>query len=84
MFEEQIERIIALQEGGYWIALEQEALPLLLEMQAKLNDLQNRVDDALVQLRLEYNERLFSEHYVLGLKKEDIARAIEILTGEGE
>lgn len=36
MFEEQIQRIMALQEGAYWIALEQEALPLLLEMQANL------------------------------------------------
>lgn len=53
-FEEQIQRITALQEGQYWIAMEQEALPLLLEMQQALSEaqaerdaLQKRIDRAL-------------------------------------
>lgn len=71
MFEEQIERIIALQEGAYWIALEQEALPLLLEMQAKLNDLQKRVDAALEILK-------YCDWHSM------VKDSIKILTGEGE
>lgn len=46
-FKEQIERIIALHEGKYWIAMEREALPLLLEMQAELTALKKIVDNAL-------------------------------------
>lgn len=42
------------------------------------------IDRAIAQLSLKYNDQLFSEHYILRLKTEDIKRAIEILTGEGE
>ena len=88
MFEEQIERIIALHEGAYWIALEQEALPLLLEMQAKLNDLQNRVDAALATLNTEAASAAYWVEYSGNEDKRRIGavvcNAIKILTGEGE
>lgn len=56
-FEEQIQRIIALHEGKYWIAMEREALPLLLEMQAEIDRLRNGIVEAVDNVKYYFGER---------------------------